>query len=403
MVLARSPGAPMTGRKAVIRTAMAALSAQGHEVDLLVLAKPDATLRHEGRVEWLGTPGKPRILLNAAAALRPGGASLNEALFHSHGLLARVRALRGRYDCAIADTIRCAPYAAELGVPWHLDMDDLFSARYEKFASQPGPVSAALVLGYYRDNAPGVGSLVPPALIRGVLRMEAARIRRREIFWAQRATTVSLVSPDEARRFEQHAGRPVQSLPMSVSYSGVPWTPGDRASATPVFVGPLDYKPNLDALQYYQTQVFPALEAARAAPVLHHVGAAPEPLRRLFSEQVVRFEGYVADLGARLREAAYFLAPIVSGTGIKTKVLEAMAAGVPVLTTAEGIGGLQVEHGRHCLVCESPADFAAGVRALAQPALSAALSANARRYVEEHFSPAVIGQKWRAVMAQLVR
>jgi glycosyltransferase involved in cell wall biosynthesis len=113
---------------------------------------------------------------------------------------------------------------------------------------------------------------------------------------------------------------------------------------------------------------------------------------------VVRFEGYVADLASRLCEAAFFVAPIVSGTGIKTKVLEAMAAGVPVVTTPQGVSGLEVEHRRHCFVCERPADFPTAIRALADPALCAELGANARRYVEQNFSPEVLRRRWAGVL-----
>jgi glycosyltransferase involved in cell wall biosynthesis len=309
--------------------------------------------------------------------------------------------LRGAYDLAIADTIRVAPYAAALGVPWHLDMDDLFSARYERFA-QAGDVSADLVLGYYRENAPGLASLVPAGLMKGLLRREAVRIKRRELYWARQATSVSLVSPDEAERFARELGRPVLNLPMAVSAAPTLWTPRD-ASGQPVFVGPLDYKPNLDALAYYQREVFPAIRAASRPALLHHVGNAPQRLRRLFSEQVVRFEGYVADLWARLGQAAFFVAPIVSGTGIKTKVLEAMSAGVPVLTTPEGVSGLQVEHGRHCFVCARPADFPRAMQALADTSLAAHLGANARRYVEANFSPEVIRRRWAGVVRELAR
>jgi glycosyltransferase involved in cell wall biosynthesis len=402
MVLARSPGAPMTGRKAVIRTAIGALAAHGHEVDLIVLARRDAAFRHHGKVLWLGTPGKPRVLFNAARALLGGTDSLNEALFRSGRLLSSLRPLRGAYDFAVADTIRCAPYASALGVPWHLDMDDLFSARYEKFAAQAGELSAELVLGYYRDSAPGLAAVLPRGLMSRLLRIEAARIRQRELYWARQATTVSLVSPDEARRFAEDAGRPVHALPMSVTLGESRWQ-AREAAAAPVFVGALDYKPNLDSLAYYQREVFPALKAAGGTPVLHHIGNAPPPLRRLFSAQVVRFEGYVADLAARLRAAAFFVAPIVSGTGIKTKVLEAMAAGVPVVTTPEGVSGLQVEHRRHCFVCERPGEFPLAVRALADRELATELSENARRYVAENFSPEVLRRKWSAVVSELAR
>jgi glycosyltransferase involved in cell wall biosynthesis len=398
LFLTRSPGPPMTGRKAVIRTAIAALQAEGHAVDLIVAAKPDAAFRHAGQVMWLGTPRKARMLFNAACSMAGGARSLNEALFHSRALLAKVRPLRGAYDFAIADTIRMAPYAAALGVPWHLDMDDLFSARYEKFAAG-GSLSAEVVLGYFRDSAPGLARVIPQGLMRRVLLAEAVRIRQRELYWARQANTVSLVSPEEAERFSCDLGRPVLSLPMSVAASDEKWVP----NSAPVFVGPLDYKPNLDALDYYQREVFPALEAAGAPSLLHHVGNSPEPLRRRFREQVVRFEGYVADLAARLREAACFVAPIVSGTGIKTKVLEAMAAGVPVVTTAEGVAGLQVMHGRDCFVCRGPADFADAFRALADRALAAEIGQNAQRYVAANFSLAVLRRRWAAVVRELAR
>jgi polysaccharide biosynthesis protein PslH len=137
--------------------------------------------------------------------------------------------------------------------------------------------------------------------------------------------------------------------------------------------------------------------------VLQHIGNAPERVRRLFSAQVVRFEGYVADLAARLREAAFFVAPILTGSGIKTKVLEAMAAGMPVVTTREGVSGLQVQHRRHCFVCERATDFPAAVRALADPAFAAQLSAHAARYVEENFSAEVLRRKWAAVLSGLAR
>jgi glycosyltransferase involved in cell wall biosynthesis len=407
MVLTRSPGAPMTGRKAVIRSTIAALGAEGHQVDLIIVAKPDPAFRHAGRLTWLGTPGKAGVLFNAARVMLGGSSSLNEALFQSRSLLAALRPLARSYDFAIADTIRVAPYAAALGVPWHLDMDDLFSARYERFAAMAGDVSADVVLGYYRDSAPGLARAVPRRLMRRVLLAEAARIKRRELYWARQASTVSLVSPEEAARFSRSLGRPVLSLPMSVASPSVQWSPRDSAGA-PVFVGPLDYKPNLDALDYYQREVFPALKSAAtrsaATPsVLHHVGNAPERLRRLFKEQVVRFEGYVADLGARLAQAACFVAPIVSGTGIKTKVLEAMAAGVPVLATPEAVSGLDIEHGRHCLVCRHGADFPAALRALADRDLGAHLSENARRYVQDNFSPEVLRRRWADVVAELGR
>jgi hypothetical protein len=147
MFLARSPGPPMTGRKAVINTAIAALSEEDHVVDLFILAKRHPAPVWGREAFWLGTVPKVRMLCNAAWSILAGPHSLNEALFRSHSLLAMARGLGPAYDFAIADTIRAAPYADELGVPWHLDLDDLFSTRYEKYLEQPDQLSADLVLG----------------------------------------------------------------------------------------------------------------------------------------------------------------------------------------------------------------------------------------------------------------
>lgn len=392
----------MTGRKAVINTAIAALSAEGHAVDLFILARPDCAPGHCGKVRWLGTAPKARMVCNAAVAMLGGSDSLNEALFRSRRLLALARRLGPAYDLAIADTIRAAPYASELGVPWHLDLDDLFSARYEKYLERPDQLSADLVLGYYRDSVPRVAWAVPKAVLMRLLKNEAARLRRRESYWAKRATTVSLVSPDEAESFARSVSRRVHSLPMSISIPAQRWMPRRAQRARAAFLGGLDYKPNLDALLYYQEEVFPAIKAALGtAPILQHIGNAAADLRRKFLPEAVNFEGYVDDLVPRLNEAALFVAPIVSGTGIKTKVLEAMALGLPVLGTRPAVAGLNVEHKKHCFICERPADFAEGIRYLGNPQLAGAMGLEARKYVQANFSTEVLRLRWCSVIHDL--
>jgi hypothetical protein len=331
-----------------------------------------------------------------------GTQSLNEALFRSPRLLAFARGLGRAYDFAVADTIRAAPYANELGVPWHLDLDDLFSKRYESYLEQSDQLSADLVLGYYRDSVPRAVSAVPKSLLRRLLKSEAVSLRRRELYWAREATTVSLVSPDEANIFSHIASRQVHSLPMSVDIPARRWRPGGAIGARGVFLGGLDYKPNLDALLYYQESIFPLLKAVPGAtPTLDHVGNSPPELRKKFLPEVVRFEGYVTDVALRLSNAAFFMAPIVSGTGVKTKVLEAMAVGLPVLATRHAVAGLKVEHKKHCFICDRPAEFPEGMRQLGDPDVAENMGLGGRKYVQANFSMDVLRQRWGSVIRRL--
>jgi glycosyltransferase involved in cell wall biosynthesis len=342
------------------------------------------------------------MLCNAALSILIGTHSLNEALFRSRSVLALARGLGQRYDFAIADTIRAAPYASALGVPWHLDLDDLFSARYEKYLERPDQLSADLVLGYYRDSVPRFASAVPKVILRRLLEGEATRLRRREVYWARKATTVSLVSPDEADSFAHIASRQVHSLPMSVHIPARRWSAPRAGGARPVFLGGLDYKPNLDALLYYQEEIFPLVKTlSGVTPTLSHIGMSPPELRKKFLPEVVNFEGYVTDALRRLSDAAFFVAPIVSGTGIKTKVLEAMAIGLPVLATRHAVAGLKVEHKKHCFICEHPAEFSEGMQYLSNADAAERMGLAARDYVQAGFSIGVLRQRWSDVLHDL--
>lgn len=125
-----------------------------------------------------------------------------------------------------------------------------------------------------------------------------------------------------------------------------------------VFTGGLTYQPNLDALRAYVEQILPAFARLNVEPPrLSIIGVCPEPLKSGLEHPNIRFLGYVPDVNEELKKHQVFFAPIVSGTGIKTKVLEAMACGLPVVALPDAVSGLLVEPMRHCLMATGPEEF----------------------------------------------
>lgn len=209
---------------------------------------------------------------------------------------------------------------------------------------------------------------------------------------------VSLVSPVESASFGQELGASVACLPMAVSPPPAASTPSSNGARV-LFTGKLDYEPNLAALRWFRSDIAPELvfDGLR----LDVAGHCPAPIREEFADAPVRFLGYVDDLFDELCRGRVFLAPITMGTGVKTKVLEAMAAGLPVVSTPLGVEGIGVTHGVTALIGDSGPDLARHVRGLLDDGARAdAIGAAGREHVLASFAPDVLRARWSGALAQ---
>ena len=364
--------------------------------------QPEGLPPEEGiRIHRVPLAGPVQILRNLVGFAR-GESSLNECLFYSPKAAARVQEIARSTGCnlVVADMIRTVPLAQATGLPMIVDLDDLLSERYHWLAAQGGDPTT--VLGYYSNQLPK--PLARPAgwLASRLLGLEARRLDRRELEVARQAAAVSLVAASEANRLEQRAGVPVACLPMALR---VPESPADILAAdrsSVVFTGGLDYLPNEIAIRWYADEVASRMGASPQFR-LTVIGQCPEVLRSRLESPAIRFLGYVDDIGSELERHRAFVAPMVEGTGVKTKVLEAMAAGLPVVTTPAGVRGLSLEHGVHCLIAETGEDFLHCLARLRDDdVLAAAIGAAGREYVREFFSPEVIVRRWERLIQSVV-
>ena len=109
----------------------------------------------------------------------------------------------------------------------------------------------------------------------------------------------------------------------------------------------------------------------------------------------VTLSGYVDDIRSVVGSSAICVVPLRQGSGTRLKILEAMALGIPIVSTTKGAEGLGVRHGEHLLLADDAPTFAQHTTALLRdPALGQRLSAQARQLVEQHYDWSFIGQRF---------
>ena len=154
-----------------------------------------------------------------------------------------------------------------------------------------------------------------------------------------------------------------------------------------VFVGAMAYAPNVAAMRYFTDEVLPIVRRTRPGARLTIVGRDPAPVVRAMASEGVDVTGEVDDVRPYLARAAVFVAPMVSGSGIKNKVLEAMAMGRPVVATPLAIEGLPLRHGENVLVADGAAGLADAIhRLLADPGEAARIGGGGRALVERIYT-----------------
>ena len=237
-----------------------------------------------------------------------------------------------------------------------------------------------------------------------LLRTEAVRVRRfeaREYRGFRRVVVVSDADRDALRAVEPALDPAV--IPNGVDAEAfAPRPAGNRDERRIVFTGVMDYAPNIAAAEFLARKIFPRVRSARSDARLAIVGRAPAPpVVALAQVSGVTVTGEVTDVAEWLVESRVYACPMVSGTGIKNKLLEAMACELPAVATPLALQGLRVQPGVHLLVGETEAELAEHlVRLLSDDDDARRLGRAARAYVLAEHDWAAAADAYERVYAE---
>lgn len=202
--------------------------------------------------------------------------------------------------------------------------------------------------------------------------------------WPSTYCMVVVSEEDRVCCERRHPGRRVLVIPNGVDCRTILPKP-DHAAASPVllFTGDMGVEPTIDAAVLLASEVFPAILREFPQAELRLVGRNPDQrVRRLAGSGIV-VTGAVPDLQPHLRAATIYVAPYFTGSGARTKLLEAMAGGLPIITTSIGIEGMKVQPGRDLLVADQPADMVESIQTLLASQTDRERFARAARHMAE--------------------
>ncbi len=234
--------------------------------------------------------------------------------------------------------------------------------------------------------------------------VEAARWRRLQVAACGWADRTLCVTPEDRALLEAMGGVRLATVPLGIDLEAIrpDWSPpaGPRRY---LFVGSFAHAPNRSGMRLLLDEVWPRVRGAQPDARLEIVGRGWETMlaerggSAAADAQGVTATGYVDDLAPVFRCCHVFAAPLTEGGGIKIKVLEALARGVPVVTTHVGAEGIAPEGGNALLLAPADAGFAEAMLRLATDAgLAGRLARGGRELMEERFG-------WEAITGRLSR
>ncbi|MCS6807649.1 MAG: glycosyltransferase [Bacteroidota bacterium] len=415
MLWARYPFPPSSGRAKLLAQRLAFCSEAACEVYLVILdtASPQEQAERTAFLQQRFPFVKSVWFFPLPSLLHAGWNMLQYAIFKRSKTLQEslffTRQHKRRIYSIIAhvaphtiycDTFRTAQYlehfahsttAASLPHKPHIvfDWDDIFSQKYQNYLERSDDNTP--LLGYLSRYVPlPIQALVNRILRRTLLSIEIKRSLQRETFLPRHADVTLLVSPREVETLQRRSNTiTVYAMLPAVHIPQIPKQYTERPYSL-VFMGLLNFMPNEEGLVHFLRAIFPYIVRKLNSTTLTIIGA--HPTQRLLHaasryNHNITFTGYLTDPAPMLCSSQVFIAPVHYGTGIKTKILDAMAYRVPVVTTPQGAEGLHVQHGRELMIASTDAEFAdACLHLMCSPDHRNLLRIHAFKYVRSYHS-----------------
>lgn len=295
-----------------------------------------------------------------------GGRSIQIGYFTNYFLKIKIRnlVLKEKPDHIYCQLIRMAEYVKDLHhITKSLDYMDAFSLGMERRA---------------QDS---------PFPLKHIFKAEAKRLRDYEskVFYDFDVTTI--ISKQDRKCIKNPFEERIVVVPNGVDTQEFFFKENLEPSVDLLFVGNMSYYPNIKAAEYLVEHVFATLVKHGIKVTVDVAGANPSLTVQALEAEHVQISGWVDNIVTTYHSARVFVAPLFHGSGLQNKILEAMACGIPVVTTKQTNNAIGATEGKDLLIAETAEEFSLAIqRLLNDKTIYDALRRNARNFVEQKYS-----------------
>lgn len=298
-------------------------------------------------------------------------------------------------DIVVCDMIRLVPYIDTKDTPYIkiLDMDELISKRYRK-QIESGFLDGN-VLGQYKDKVPSIfiRTVEKLKIMRSLLKMEERLVEREENNTPLVFDKVFFCSPQDMNEYVKRTGREASCIHVSMNekYMSEPRVETYQKNRIG-FIGNMDAAPNKTSMEYMLNEIMPRIRKIDDTFKLLVIGKCSKDSYETYKEfgDITEFTFYVENMKEYAEKCLAIVVPVIYGSGIKTKVIQALSMGVPVITNEIGAEGLSAKQ-EELVICENPDDFAAEIKKMYEnPDYRNTVARNGREYVGLNHSASLL-------------
>lgn len=229
--------------------------------------------------------------------------------------------------------------------------------------------------------------------------LEWPKLQQFELDACRSANVVLTVTEHDRQVLEEHGvpAEKLSALPIGVDTGYFTPLPQQSDSMRVLTFGTMSWPPNTDAVQWFLREMYPAIRDRVRDAEFSVIGANPPPSIRQLPERdrSISVTGYVSDIRQASAGSAVFVVPLRIGSGMRVKILDAMAMGLPVVSTSVGCEGISVHPGEDILIADEPSTFVDAVaHLLGNPSERMRIGSAGRHLVESQYS-------WPAILTRL--